>query len=275
MNYKFPNSGINYFVSKYLKKMSNLKGKVVVDIPAGDGRASFVIKNMGGVVKAFDLYPELFVVKETTCAYADLMEPLPIDDKSIDLVICQEGIEHLQDQIKFFVEFNRILKENGLLIITCPSISHFRARLSYFFIENYLWNKMPYSEIDAIRYSNSQCNKIYYGHIFLAGIQKLRTLGAIAGFKIKETRKTGLSKTSIVLGLFMYPIYALVNCVSALISILKCKKNNCEMKKKVYLEQLLLNISPKTVFCKHHFIVFKKERNVSENIEYLKLFNKK
>ena len=119
------------------------------------------------------------------------MEPLPIGDKSVDLAICQEGIKHLQDQIKFFVEFNRILKENGLLIITCPSISHFRARLSNFFIENYLWNKMPYSEINAIRSSDSKCNKIYYGHIFLLGIQKLRTLSAITGFKIKEIKKTG------------------------------------------------------------------------------------
>ena len=275
MNYNFPNSGINYFVSKYLKKMNNLQGMIVVDIPAGDGRSSFVIKNKGGVVKAFDLYPELFIVKEIKCEYADLMEPLPIGDKSVDLAICQEGIEHLQDQIKFFVEFNRILKENGLLIITCPSISHFRARLSNFFIENYICNKMPYSEINAIRSSDSKCNKIYYGHIFLLGIQKLRTLSAITGFKIKEINKTGLSKTSIVLGVFIYPIYALVNCVSALISIIKCKKNNYKMKKKVYLEQLLLNISPKTVFCNHHFIIFKKEKNVSENIEYLKLFKKK
>ena len=35
-----------------------------------------------------------------------------INDKSVDAIICQEGIEHFSDQYEALKEFKRVLKDN-------------------------------------------------------------------------------------------------------------------------------------------------------------------
>ena len=101
--------GIHKYVAAYIRQMPDLTGKVVVDIPCGDGRASYEFARKGATVKAYDLYPELIKLDSVGAAHADLLEPLPIESNSVDYVICQEGIEHIPDQLGVLQEYNRIL----------------------------------------------------------------------------------------------------------------------------------------------------------------------
>jgi SAM-dependent methyltransferase len=48
-------------------------------------------------------------------------EPLPFPDHAFDCVYCSEVMEHLIDPEKFCAEISRILKPNGLLILTTPN----------------------------------------------------------------------------------------------------------------------------------------------------------
>ena len=52
---------------------------------------------------------------------------IPVEDKSFDIVLCTEVIEHIVDPVKVFSELNRILKNDGILIITAPfnSLTHY------------------------------------------------------------------------------------------------------------------------------------------------------
>lgn len=52
---------------------------------------------------------------------------MPIADDSFDAVICSEVFEHMQDPALAIVEFSRVIKDNGILILTAPfsSLVHF------------------------------------------------------------------------------------------------------------------------------------------------------
>jgi len=131
--YNFPKSGIHRYVAKYIRTLNDLSEKVILDIPCGDGRSSYEFFKKGSEIKAFDLFPQFMKLMEIEAKYADLTEILPIEDSSVDYIICQEGIEHVPNQLKVLEEFNRVLKKDGILLITTPNYSHFRARLSRFF----------------------------------------------------------------------------------------------------------------------------------------------
>jgi SAM-dependent methyltransferase len=211
-----PNS-IKYHMKRFLlTHQARFKNKIVVDVPAGNGVTSRLLKDIGAIPLAFDLFPEYFTEHDIECKRADIMEQLPIDKQSADVVICQEGIEHFTDQFKVMVEFNRVLKQNGSLIITTPNYSNLRAKMSYFLSESERFNSiMPPNEIDSIWMSKQHLtNQIYFGHVFLIGIQKLRVLAKLSGFKIKHIQFTKLKTTSLFILLFTYPfifIYNLIN----------------------------------------------------------------
>jgi ubiquinone/menaquinone biosynthesis C-methylase UbiE len=55
-------------------------------------------------------------------------EPLPTPDETFDVVLCCEVIEHLEvDPMFMLSEINRVLKPDGLLILTTPNITSTRG----------------------------------------------------------------------------------------------------------------------------------------------------
>ena len=113
---------IKHFMKDYiLQNRDYLSGKLIVDIPAGSGFTSKLLKEVGAVVEAYDLFPEFFTFRGVVCRKADISEELPIRSGYADIVLFQEGIEHLSDQLHALKEVNRILKPGGSLIITHPT----------------------------------------------------------------------------------------------------------------------------------------------------------
>jgi predicted SAM-dependent methyltransferase len=62
--------------------------------------------------------------------YVDVTRPLPFRDAAIDVVYCEEVIEHIsrQDAILMLRECLRILKPGGWLRLTTPSLDYFARR---------------------------------------------------------------------------------------------------------------------------------------------------
>jgi len=270
INKIFPKTGINKHVTRYISKISQLSGKKVVDIPAGDGRASFCFTNAGANVTALDLFPEFFQLTDVTCQFADLQKTLPVVNQSVDYVISQEGIEHVSNQYQVFCEFNRILKSGGELLLTTPNFSNLRCRLSYFLVESDYWKRPAPSEVDSIWFSSTENSKLYFGHLFLLNIQKLRALAKVTGFEIKEIVATDISATSLVLAIVLYPILLIANVLSILLSLGKNKHVNSAEKFRIHKEQILLNLNWKILACKHLFIVFRKQQNDTETLKTLR-----
>jgi len=50
----------------------------------------------------------------------DLNESLPFEDKTFDTVILSDVLEHIRNPLSLWHEMNRVLKENGILILNVP-----------------------------------------------------------------------------------------------------------------------------------------------------------
>jgi len=263
---------IKYHVRKYLEKhQDRFKGKKVIDLPAGNGITSKLLKDLGAEPYPFDLFPEYFKYDDMHCQRADVMKEIPLSDHFADAIICQEGIEHFSDQYKVLKEFSRVLKKNGRLIITTPNYSNLRARMSYFLSESERFNSiMPPNELDSIWMSKQDIHReIYFGHIFLIGIQKLRVLAKLAGLRLKHIQFTRKKTTSLLMLPFAYPFIYVSNWINYRKNMRKNKQVDNASKKEVYGELFRLNTNWRLLVDGHLFVEFEKEKDKEEVSRFL------
>ncbi|MDD5401288.1 MAG: class I SAM-dependent methyltransferase [Sulfurimonas sp.] len=268
--YDFPKKGINKYTTQYIRNLPDLTGKIVLDIPCGDGRASYEFKKKGAEVKAFDLFPDFMKLTDIESKYADLSEELPIESESVDYIICQEGIEHIPNQLKVLQEFNRVLKKDAILLITTPNDSQIKVRMSNFLLETDLWKRMPPTEVDSIWFAENDTNKLYYGHLFLLGAQHFQTLLTLSGFKTKKRIKTDFSTSSLILGVVFYPVLAVMTFLAYFLYKDENKHVEEKARKRILFDRAILNLLPTTLFNKHIFWEIKKESNNIETISKLR-----
>jgi ubiquinone/menaquinone biosynthesis C-methylase UbiE len=262
---------IKFHVNNFLESIRvDLVGKTVVDMPAGSGSTTEILLKIGANVDSYDLFPEYFMVENHECKRANIMDGLPNDPNYADWVICQEGLEHFSDQLTALREFNRVLKLNGKLLLTVPSYSNLASKFSYLMFESEDTKHMPPNELCDIWMSEKTLTaEIYYGHIFLIGLQKLRTLAKLSGFKIETIRYVRLSKLSLFLFPFLYPFIFVQSYRAYYRNLKKHPQIPLNAKKQVFTEQLKINISPMNLLNKHSFIVFEKECDVTQIHEKL------
>lgn len=245
------------------------KDKTVVDFPAGSGVISQYLNEKGWNIKVlpFDLFPEFFKYPGLKCTKADAMTGLPLEKNSVDMILCQEGIEHFSDQLKSLKNFSNILKMGGTLIVTTPNYSNIVAKLSYLLTESERFNRyMAPNEVDSIWLNqNVKDNEIYLGHVFLVGIQKLRLMGKLTGFKIKNIHFSEFKFSAFCWFLIFYPFIVLSN----MITYLKNARKN-PTAKKVYREVLKLAINPKILIDGSLVVEFEKELEVDQVVGQLR-----
>ena len=270
-----PVGSIDRYVLPYLESLPDLSGKTAIDIPAGEGRASYMFAEKGAHVRAFDLYPEFTKVEGVKGEYADLNDGVPVEDGYADYLICQEGIEHMPDKFAIFQEFNRVLKKGGTLIITTPNLSNARGRVWMALIESDSMRRMPVTEIDSLWFTEQQTDRLYFGHLFLSGVQHLQTLCTITGFEIIERRATAKSTTSIILGVLMYPFLVLASLGVYFTYRRKNQQVEPSQRNAILWKRVKLNLAPQTLFGKHMFWVLRKEKDFGECVAELKKFTLK
>lgn len=57
---------------------------------------------------------------------------IPLKDKTIDIVLCRQLIEHLKYPEKFFKEVSRVLKPKGIFILMTPNLMEWTTLISKF-----------------------------------------------------------------------------------------------------------------------------------------------
>ncbi len=266
----YPHGKIFAHVARYIDSLPDLTGTVVVDIPCGDGRASEAFAVKGAAIRAFDLYPEFNKAEGVTAEYADMGEPLPLDDESVDYLICLEGIEHVPDKISLLREFNRVLKKNGVLIITLPSVSNARARVSMLLVESELWRRTAPTELDSVWFSETSSDRLYFGHLFLVTVQHLMTLCTVTGFRVEKRIHTRVSGASVILGALLYPLLIIGSLLSYFLYRKKLIHVDPVIRNPILWERVKLNLSPTVIFSKHIFWVMRKTSDQAETMKMLR-----
>jgi hypothetical protein len=133
---------------------------------------------------------------------------------------------------------------------------------------------MPPNEIDDIWMEDkSISNEVYHGHIFLVGLQKLRILAKLAGFRIKEIKYVRLSKGSLFLLPFFYPMILVSSFIRYKSNLKRNKHIPLDIKKDIYGDQFSINTSISNLINHHTFIVFEKVKD-SNDVDFPHLTNK-
>ena len=70
----------------------------------------------------------------------DISKGLPYDSGYFDAIFAGEIIEHMTDDMFFLAECKRILKKNGILLLTTPNLVSLRNRIRKLFGPFSFWS---------------------------------------------------------------------------------------------------------------------------------------
>ena len=111
-------------------------------------------------------------------------DSIPLENKSFDVVVAGEVLEHLINPYRIVREFYRILKPNGIIIISVPNISSLVSRIRG------LFGKLPTS--CCLPSDENKLGK----HINDFNIDILKDVLKKLNFKIEEITSNGLITNS-------------------------------------------------------------------------------
>lgn len=262
---------IKHYVKAILDgRRHELKGKSVLDLPCGNGVSLELLLQHQALAVGADLFPELSRVPGARVVTADLNGPLPFPDETFDLVLCQEGIEHVGGQDHVFREFSRILKPEGRLLLTTPNYSSLKSRMSYLLTESEAYGRiMPPNERDSVWLSAPTKGKsepeIYFGHAFLTGILRLRLFGVASGLYIKKLHACRVNYTSLLWFPLLYPLIAAISFKTYRRFV---RKTGDQALARELLEMM---ISPSVLLQGHLILEFEKRKTSTQTLKDLVL----
>ena len=104
------------------------RGKILLDAGAGEQRYRSYCSHLKYIAQDFGEYipNEITTGLQSkkwdytgTDIICDIIK-MPMEDKSIDVILCTEVFEHLKNPLLALKEFSRILRQKGILILTAP-----------------------------------------------------------------------------------------------------------------------------------------------------------
>ncbi|MBQ7778738.1 MAG: class I SAM-dependent methyltransferase [Oscillibacter sp.] len=103
-------------------RFRTLQGQRVLDVGCGYGQYTDYFRRIGGEVIGCDGAPAMLALARRDypdCRFdlVDLMERLPYEDHSFDLLFCNQVLMDLPEVDRLFAEFSRVLKSGGILYL--------------------------------------------------------------------------------------------------------------------------------------------------------------
>jgi SAM-dependent methyltransferase len=111
-----------------------VEGRVVLDLGCGTGVGTAMLASRGASVTGVD------IDAQTVACAAEQYGPgiafiegsayaIPLPDSSVDVVVCFEVIEHVEEPARVLGEIARVLRDEGLLLISTPMKAEYNKGL--------------------------------------------------------------------------------------------------------------------------------------------------
>ena len=111
---------------RYLLAREFCRGRDVLDVAAGEGYGTALLSQVAATTVGVELDQASVDAAQREFGRPNLRylqgdaRALPLDDASIDVVVSFETLEHLAEQDHFLTEIRRVLRPDGLLMISTP-----------------------------------------------------------------------------------------------------------------------------------------------------------
>lgn len=115
------------FIEKYIAKIP--KNTEILDVGCGEGVLVEKFRKEGYNIIGLDLnYSSEYVLR------GDITK-MPFIDREFDVVLCLDIIEHLnfEEQKNALDEVNRVLNDDGSVILAIPNLAHFASRILFLY----------------------------------------------------------------------------------------------------------------------------------------------
>lgn len=145
---------------RYASTAELVRGKVVLDIASGSGYGTKLIAQTAKQVYGVDVSKpavayaaEYFGAKNIKYLVGD-GQKIPLDDASVEVVVSFETIEHIKDYKQFMAEVKRVLKPDGLLILSTPNDLEF-AEGNHFHLHEFTYQELKDLTEEYFKYNKS------------------------------------------------------------------------------------------------------------------------
>lgn len=114
-------------IVRYKSTEAIVKDKVVLDIAAGSGYGTAVIGESAKKVYGVDVdkdaitYAQKNYSSKTVEFIKGNGKDIPLDTDTVDVVVSFETIEHIEDYKHFMSEVRRVLKDDGIFVLSTPN----------------------------------------------------------------------------------------------------------------------------------------------------------
>jgi 2-polyprenyl-3-methyl-5-hydroxy-6-metoxy-1,4-benzoquinol methylase len=118
-------------LSRYVAALDIVKGKEVLDVASGTGYGSQMLANFAKNVQGLDYSEEAVAYAQENYPAQNLVynigdaQKMPFEDDSFDVVISLETIEHLPNPTAFVKEVRRVMRPNGVFLVSTPNDDEF------------------------------------------------------------------------------------------------------------------------------------------------------
>ena len=186
----------------------------IVDVPCGSGAFVQRLKDHDyHHVYGIDIEDGLEIDHESF-RQGDMTDRLPLDDESVDTLVCIDGIEHIDRQQDFIAEVIRVLRPGGEFIVSTPNISSIRSRLKWLLTGHHHKCNSPLDER----------NPGPLHHVALLSFREISYLLHSAGFHIEQITT---NRTKAVSWLYL-PLVPLLYLATLLVYNRRGKKEQTE-----------------------------------------------
>lgn len=159
-------------------------GEKIIDLGCGTGYYLYLLNSLPLKLKltGFDYDKKSLDEAKQTLSGDDInfvagdLHKMPFEKNSFDKAIISEVLEHLEDDRKALKEIYRILKKEGTLVISVPSINY-----------PFLWDPLNWllQRIFNTHLKTGFFSGIWNGHIRLYKLEDLKNKLKKAGFKVE------------------------------------------------------------------------------------------